>query len=546
MPRSYVNRTQARRGGAVGRAQVTGRNTVPSTGSSSSTPSGSTPPVQTAPVLLGAPSASPVTANGATITVALDQNCQLYIEYGTDTNYGSESVHETSFLYGLAIPHVQSLSGLTSGTTYHFRIRATNTNGQTLTSGDYTFATPSSIVEVEYDLTGVTSYGGNTIDHAGNFDSTAGLNAWIAAQPNGTDADHRAVYIFPRTSTFKTTLGLCLANKSHVTLRGFKGASNTSWLPGHEASATPGCTINFQAVVTGGIGGYPAPAHSCFIVGSGQTGPNSISFAKTCTDVIIEGFNIVGNAPTPGIFPTNGYESDNAFEIGKATGVEIRYNKADNVPGDFVRARGDSGVCGLVWVHHNYCVDAGRQGITIVEGDGQIYEENVFDRCGYYGIDIEPDDDSTLAYRIVQNVLIRNNTFGSFGSTGVGGKFCAVGNGTHTRITDITIKDNVVTGDSYGVYATSDQHRHLGTYFGQHITQTVTGTDPRIQRVTFTGNSVSHAVTTAGPVFEAGGVDTLVLTGNDSNISSGSYADVTPHSGLYTAGCTSVTNSGNT
>ena len=400
-----------------------------------------------------------------------------------------------------------------------------------------------SVTYTDYDLTGVTSHDGNAIDPTGVVDSTAGLNAWIAAQPNGTNATNRARYIFPATATYKITTGLCFGNKSYVTVWGHT-ASPSNWLSGSYwpigTVPTPGCTIS-NACTSGA-----APSHSAFILGSGYLGPSSISFGKTCTDIVVRGFRINGNAVTPGIYNSS-YEVCHAFEVGKVNGCEITLNEAWNIPGDFVRFRGDAGTCNNVRVHRNRGISMGRMGAAFVEGDGQYFEYNVMDRCGYYGGDWEPDDDSNLAYRILLNTFFRYNTFGSFGSSGVGGTLVAVANGTHTAVRDVTITDNAVTGSTYGTYATGSQSKWLTSYVGQTIPNSgAAGSDPHIQRLTFSRNLVTHADTIAGTVFHAGGVDTLVITDNDTNLASGSFASLGPHDGRYYYTPTSVTQSGNT
>ena len=236
-------------------------------------------------------------------------------------------------------------------------------------------------------------------------------------------------------------------------------------------------------------------------------------------------------------------ETVSAFEIGRAVGLEITLNKAVEIPGDFVRFRGDATVCDNVNVHHNWATDVGRNGASFVEGDTHYFEDNVIDRCGYYGFDVEPDDDTTLANRVIDNVYVRRNTFGSFGSTSpYNGTFGAIANGTHTHVADIVVTDNVVTGSTFGTYATSNQDRSLTMYIGQNTSATTVGANPRIQRVTVARNSVSHANGKAGPIIRAGGTDVLVVTNNDSNLASGSFLDTS----VYSSSCSSVTNTGNT
>lgn len=514
-----------------------------------------------APFFRSLPVVDQVTGTSVRITFTVVPNCQAQVEYGPTTSYGSLGPNETSFLYAT---HIQQINGLTRGTLYHFRVRVTGPTGLVTYSPDDTFTTAvgnsigrtaadsvtrSDAVAVgavpsytDYSLAGVTSYGGNTIDPTGVVDSTAGLNAWIAAQPSGTDATHRARYIFPPTATYKTSTGLCLANKSYVTLWGH-AATSSAWLDTGYYTFGPlpdvGCTISFTAP-------SGSNARSGFVLGSGYLGAGSISYGQTCTDVIIRGFLLDGNAVTPGIWNSS-YETVNAFEVGKVNGFQALYNKAVDIPGDFIRFRGDGGACANAAARYNWAVAVGRQGVSFVEGDGQYFEYNVMDRCGYYGGDWEPDDDSSSANRTLLNTFMRWNTFGSFGSTGVGGTLAAVANGVHIAVRDVTIVGNVVTGSTYGVYATGSQNRHLTTYVGQTIANSgAAGSDPHIQRLTFSGNLVTHSGAIAGPVFHAGGVDTLVITDNDTNLASGSFASLGPHDGRYYYTPTGVTNTGNT
>ena len=73
------------------------------------------------------------------------------IEYGPDTNY-EFSTTQTEFYY---YQHLFHLTGLEPGHTYHYRIKAMGSDGQLLTSSNYTFTTPqvpADIIRVPQDL----------------------------------------------------------------------------------------------------------------------------------------------------------------------------------------------------------------------------------------------------------------------------------------------------------------------------------------------------------------------------------------------------------
>ena len=87
--------------------------------------------------------ATDVTASLATLNGKLDPHglsTTVYFQYGTTTSYGSRTPNQikTGNNYQNVLA---SISDLTAGTTYHFRIVATNSAG-TRVGGDRTFTTP--------------------------------------------------------------------------------------------------------------------------------------------------------------------------------------------------------------------------------------------------------------------------------------------------------------------------------------------------------------------------------------------------------------------
>ncbi len=82
-----------------------------------------------------------ITNTGATIDWNLSEGGTGQIEYGTTTSYGSVSVLETGFLTF----HSQTISGLTPGTLYHYRIKSKDAANNTATSPDRTFTTTGGI-----------------------------------------------------------------------------------------------------------------------------------------------------------------------------------------------------------------------------------------------------------------------------------------------------------------------------------------------------------------------------------------------------------------
>ena len=90
-----------------------------------------------APANIISVSSGSVTNSGATITWTTDKDATSQVEYGLDTTYGSHSTLASS----LTTNHSVSLSELSSGTTYHYRVKSTDEAGNITFSEDYTFTT---------------------------------------------------------------------------------------------------------------------------------------------------------------------------------------------------------------------------------------------------------------------------------------------------------------------------------------------------------------------------------------------------------------------
>ena len=88
------------------------------------------------------PTSQSVTANSVEITWILSESATGQVEYGTTNAYGTLSSPENSFTYST---HIQTLSGLTPSTTYHYRVKSTNQAGTQVVSGDKTFTTTGSL-----------------------------------------------------------------------------------------------------------------------------------------------------------------------------------------------------------------------------------------------------------------------------------------------------------------------------------------------------------------------------------------------------------------
>src|SRR5262249_13431096 len=91
----------------------------------------------TTPPVISSVASSAVGNSAVTITWSTDELSDTQVDYGTTTSYGSSSVLSTT----LTTTHKVSLSILTGGTTYHYRVKSRDAYGNLAVSGDYVFIT---------------------------------------------------------------------------------------------------------------------------------------------------------------------------------------------------------------------------------------------------------------------------------------------------------------------------------------------------------------------------------------------------------------------
>jgi hypothetical protein len=100
--------------------------------------------------------ASGVTSNSAQLNGNLDStgglSCQVWFEYGKTTSYGSSTTKQSKSTTG---SFIQAISGLDPNTTYHFRAKASNTEGPD-DGLDKTFITPPPGTVTNLQLTPAT------------------------------------------------------------------------------------------------------------------------------------------------------------------------------------------------------------------------------------------------------------------------------------------------------------------------------------------------------------------------------------------------------
>jgi hypothetical protein len=112
------------------------------------------------PVISGI-NVSGTTTESAIVTWTTDQPSDGLVEYGTTTAYGSFANDST-----FTTSHSVTLENLSSGVTYHFRIKATNGYGMSVTTTDNVFST------LQFSVKTLGDYGNVTVmEVKGNYDS---------------------------------------------------------------------------------------------------------------------------------------------------------------------------------------------------------------------------------------------------------------------------------------------------------------------------------------------------------------------------------------
>jgi len=91
--------------------------------------------VDTTPPIISSVAASNITSNSATISWTTNEASTSRVEYGTTAQYGSS----TNLNASMQTSHFQELSGLNTGTLYHYRVLSMDAEGNLALSGDYTF-----------------------------------------------------------------------------------------------------------------------------------------------------------------------------------------------------------------------------------------------------------------------------------------------------------------------------------------------------------------------------------------------------------------------
>jgi hypothetical protein len=227
----------------------------------------------------------PVTSVGpttATATGTVNPNGQAtswYVEYGTSTSYGTKTAN-VSAGSGTANAGVSaSLTGLTAGTTYHYRVVATNSSG-TARGSDGIFTTSAGPVAVTGSATSVTT-------------TSATLNGTV--DPNG------------RATTWYFEYGTSTSYGSKTAEKSAGSGTSTTGVAGPVSGLTRGRLYHYRLVATSDAGTSRGADQSFSTI----TAPTAVTGAASSIGLT--------SAKLNGTVTANGQATSWYFEYGTST-----------------------------------------------------------------------------------------------------------------------------------------------------------------------------------------------------------------------------------
>jgi hypothetical protein len=260
-----------------------------------------------APIATTLPATS-VTTTSATLSGSVNPNSlatTCYFEWGTSTAYGNVTT-TTSVGSGTSAVAVNApIPGLTAGTTYHFRVVATNSDGTT-NGADLTF-TPGGAVVTTATVTNIALYsatGGGEVLSDGGLPVTARGICW-STSANPTTADSH--------TTDGSGLGVFSSSVTGL-------SSNTNYHVRAYATNTSGTYYGADVQFTTLCGIYTLPFTESF---PGTTIPNCWSQVDNQGNGQIWQFGTVSNSPAPALTGNYAYLNSDAYGSGNSQNADL-------------------------------------------------------------------------------------------------------------------------------------------------------------------------------------------------------------------------------
>lgn len=217
-----------------------------------------------APPVVSNVQAASVTATSATITWTTNQGASTQVHYGPTTSYGLSSTLNPS----LVTSHSVALSGLASGTLYHYRVVSANANGST-TSGDFTFTTNGSVVISNVQTT--------------NLLATSATITWTTNEAASSQVEYGTTTSYGSSTALDsnavTSHSVALSGLTAGTTYHFRVKSTNAG--GSSASDDSTFTTNSLAAITSVAGGSVTNAAATITWTTNQAADSQVEYGTT-------------------------------------------------------------------------------------------------------------------------------------------------------------------------------------------------------------------------------------------------------------------------
>lgn len=365
-----------------------------------------------APPVVQSVTVSTIAETTVTITWTVDQFVTGQIEYGETVALGSTTTKETSFNYQT---HIQSISGLSAGTQYYYRVVGENSNDDAYASDIDTFTTlgGTSSAGPRYDTYGGTTFptfptGSNVYVVPSNVNTRSEFQVWLDnSVPDGASTSNRNIIVMDKTLGGAGTL--------------------YTWDRG----------VQFRTRQYIDIWGYNAKIYNTTTSGAqilGEFTNSALWFGRGSQGHDIYGIEIQGVNNPSNLLDLYSYlsgENSHGVAVEGARDINLYDSWVHHVNGDGFLRRGfgwnvlsyignrtnwtqtsgtysGSYAGGETIIQYNKFDHIGRQGIANIWGQDIRIQYNIIEDVAIYPIDFE-DGDNNL--RTMEQVRITDNVF---------------------------------------------------------------------------------------------------------------------------------------
>jgi parallel beta-helix repeat protein len=244
-----------------------------------------------------------------------------------------------------------------------------------------------------------------------------------------------------------------------------------------------------------------------------------------CSNVTITGGTITGDRSTH--TGTTGEWGMGIYVGTNSTNITIQDLTVNECWGDGIYVAGSG--CANVIINGVVCDHNRRQGLSIIWVDGMVVKNSTFKNTQgtgpECGIDFEPNENQSINNVQVSGCTITNNSGGGI----------QAGGGTTTRITNIVIDSNTISGNAFGARSTYDSTYGSGILLSQTLGATALGEGVTISNNQVVGNNAQGICVYANAAYtvvKGNTVTGTVALGGNSRTGGGIYIDASPHTSV--------------